>query len=138
MNLIGRFPGKIHTNPRDGLKCTIPALRKVTVVSFQTKQYVYSMIRPKKRNTLVSANMTKKNRVGRSENLFIFCPVFFFFFFLLEKDQKCLLGLNIINSTENIHIMKFRTSRKLKNMIRSINFAILTFFMFFVQFSETF
>ena len=39
---------------------------------------------------------------------------------------------------ENIRIMKFRTSGKLKNMILSITFAILTFFKFFVQFSETF
>ena len=44
---------------------------------------------------------------------------------MLEKEQKCLLGLNIINSTvpENIHIMKFRSSRKLKNMILSFNFC---------------
>ena len=39
---------------------------------------------------------------------------------------------------ENIHIMKFRISRELKNMILSINLAILTFFKLFVQFSETF
>ena len=30
--------------------------------------------------------------------------------------------------------MKFRTSKELKNMILSINFAILTFFKLFVQF----
>ena len=34
--------------------------------------------------------------------------------------------------------MKFRTSRELKAMILNINFAILTSFKFFVQFSETF
>ena len=39
---------------------------------------------------------------------------------------------------ENIHIMKIRTSRKWTNMIVSINFAILTFFKFFIQFSELF
>ena len=35
---------------------------------------------------------------------------------------------------ENIHIMEFRTSRELKNMILSINFAVLTCFKFFVHF----
>ena len=35
---------------------------------------------------------------------------------------------------ENIRIMKFRTSRELKNMILSINFAVLTFLSFFVHF----
>ena len=39
---------------------------------------------------------------------------------------------------ENIHIMKLRTSRALKNMILSIDFAILTFGKFFVQFSVHF
>ena len=39
---------------------------------------------------------------------------------------------------ENIQIMKFRASRKLKNIILSIIFAILTFFKLFVQFSEEF
>ena len=34
-----------------------------------------SILRPKK-NTCVSANMPKKIRVGRSENLFIFCLIF--------------------------------------------------------------
>ena len=34
---------------------------------------------------------------------------------------------------ENIHIMKFRTSKKLKNMILSITFAILTFFKRFLS-----
>ena len=80
--------------------------------------------------------MKKIGSVGRK--IFLFFVLFLFFVFLLEKDQKCLLGLNIINSTENIHIMKFRTSRKLKNMIRSINFAKSDIFMFSVQFSETF
>ena len=37
----------------------------------------------------------RKNRVGRSENRFIFLSNFC----LLEKDQNGLLGLNIINST---------------------------------------
>ena len=35
----------------------------------------YLSVRPKK-ITRVSANMQKKNRVGRSENLFIFCLIF--------------------------------------------------------------
>ena len=34
--------------------------------------------------------------------------------------------------------MKFRTSRKLKNMILSINFAILTFFKFLSNFLKHF
>ena len=52
------------------------------------------LLRPKK-ITRVSTNMTRKIRVGRSENLFLFC----LFFCLLEKDKNCLLGINIINST---------------------------------------
>ena len=36
------------------------------------------------------------------------------------------------------HIMKFRTTKELKNMILSINLAILTFLKLFVQVSETF
>ena len=40
-----------------------------------------------------------------------------------------LLGLNFIN----IQIMKFRISRKLKNIIFSIIFAILTFYNLFVN-----
>ena len=47
------------------------------------------------------------------------------------------LGLNFINSTrKHTNLTKFRTSRKLKNIILSIVFAILTFFKLFVQFSE--
>ena len=38
----------------------------------------------------------------------------------------------------NIHIMKLRTSRKIKNMILSINFAILTCFKFLSNFLKHF
>ena len=79
--------------------------------------------------------MTKKIRVGRSENLFIFLSNFC----SLEKDKKkCLLRLISSTVPETIYIMKFRTSRKLKNMILSITLAILTFLKLSVQFSETF
>ena len=36
----------------------------------------FAHIRPKKKNSRVSANMPKKFKVGRSENLFIFCLIF--------------------------------------------------------------
>ena len=56
-------------------------------------------------------------------------------FCLLENDKKkkkkkVLLGLKLISSTvpKNMHIMKLRKSRKLKNMILHINFASLVFF----------
>ena len=48
------------------------------------------------KQTCVSTNKPKKIRVGRSENIFNF---FVLTFFLLEKDQKHLYGLNIINNT---------------------------------------
>ena len=54
---------------------------------------------------------------------------------LLEKDQMCLLGLNF-NNTKNIQLIKFTTSLKLKNIILSIIFAILTFFKVVCQFAE--
>ena len=38
--------------------------------------------------------MLKKFRIGRKENLYFLSN-----FDLLEKDPKCLLGLNVINST---------------------------------------
>ena len=55
-------------------------------------------------------------------------------FYLLEKDQKCILGLNFINSTTRKHTNN-EVSRKLKNIILSIIFAVLTHFKLF-QFSE--
>ena len=50
---------------------------------------------------------------------------------MLEKVQKCLFGLNIINSTRKHTYYELRTSRKSKNMFLRINFAILTFFKVF-------
>ena len=44
------------------------------------------------------------------------------------------IGDKYQTGSNNIHIMKFRTSRELKNMILSINFAILTFFILFFFF----
>ena len=43
------------------------------------------IIRPK--NTCVSANMPKKTRVGKSENLFIFCQ-----FLFVRKRSKMFIG----------------------------------------------
>ena len=52
--------------------------------------------RPKK-NTCVSANMLKRIRVGRLENIFFF---FFCLIFVCNKSiKKYLLQLNIINIT---------------------------------------
>ena len=48
------------------------------------------------------------------------------------------MGLNIIKVPENKRIIKFRTYRKLKNMILSINFAILTVFKFLSNFLKHF
>ena len=64
----------------------------------------------------------KLGSVGRK--IFLFFVIFLF----VRKKIKNVYW-DYISSTipANIHIMKFRTSRKLKNIIISINFAILTF-----------
>ena len=82
------------------------------------------IVRPKKKKTVFPLTCRKINKERLVRKSFYFLSNFC----LLEKDKKkCLLS----TVSENIRIMKFGTSRKLKNMILSINFAILTFFFFF-------
>ena len=65
--------------------------------------------------------------------------LFFVLFLFVRKGSKMFIGTKYHQQyLKNIHIIKFRTCRKVKNMILSINFAILTFFKVLVKFSETF
>ena len=91
----------------------------------------WKVIRPKK--CVSDFLLTVRKNLGSVGKSFYFLSNFY----LLEKDQKCWLGLKSSTVLENIQIMKLRTSRKLKNIILSIIFASLTFFKLFVQFSET-
>ena len=56
----------------------------------------------------------------------------------VRKRQKLFIGAKSSTVPENIHKMKFRTSKELKNMILSIYFAILTFFKFLFNFLKHF
>ena len=82
--------------------------------------------------------------------------LFFVYFLFVEKISKmCICGLISSTVPENIQTIRtsrklrnimlsilfailtlFKTSRKLKNIMLSILFAILTLFKLFVQFSE--
>ena len=53
----------------------------------------------------------KRDRVGRSEKLFICSCIFSF----LKMGKKCRNVLKFVISTRNKHAMKFKSSRKLKN-----------------------
>ena len=105
----------------------------VTFFSTQGQVTLRSIVRSgwiKKKGFPVFPQTCRKN-IGSVGRIFLLLVVDFLSnFYLLEKYQKCLLGLNFINCTKKkIQIMKLRASRKLKDRIASNCFVILTFFL---------